>query len=92
VVEIHVFVVNSLLDVYAKCGSIARCFESVQQVAISKYCVEQDAILKCGYLDGRDVGICEMWARIEGTGAVFAKCNSKARYVTRLCFDNRFIL
>ncbi len=91
-VEIHVFVVNSLLGEYAKCGSIARCFESVQQVAISKYCVEQDAILKCGYLDGHDVGTCEMWARTEGTGAVFTKCNSKARYVTRLRFDNWFIL
>ncbi len=91
-VEIHVFVVNSSLGVYAKCGSIARRFESVQQVAISKYCVEQDAILKCGYLDGHDVGTCEMWARTEGTGADFVKCNSKARYVTRLCCDNRSIL
>jgi hypothetical protein len=68
------------------------CFESVQQVAISKYCVEQDAILKCAYLHGHDVGTCEMWARTEGTGAVFAKCNSKARYVTRLCCDNWSIL
>ncbi len=91
-VEIHVFVVNSSLGVYAKCGSIARRFESVQQVAISKYCVEQDAILKCGYLDGHDVGTCEMWARTEGTGADFVKCNSKARYVTRLCCDNWSIL
>jgi hypothetical protein len=48
--------------------------------------------LKCGYLDGHDVGTCEMWARTEGTGAVFTKCNSKARYVTRLRFDNWFIL
>jgi hypothetical protein len=52
---------NSLANTYVKCGALRMLDLSV----------EQDAILKCGYLDRHDVGTCEMWAR---TGALEFLC------------------
>jgi len=44
-----VFVGSSLVDIYAKCGSMEDA-ESIQQ----------DVVLRCGYLDHHDIRTCEM--------------------------------
>jgi pentatricopeptide repeat protein len=44
-----VFVGSSLVDIYAKCGSMENA-ESIQQ----------DVVLRCGYLDHHDIRTCEM--------------------------------
>jgi pentatricopeptide repeat protein len=57
--ECDVFVGSSLVDMYAKCGSIDDAWS-----------VQQDAISKCGHLEHHDIGTCEMWARAEGTWTI----------------------
>jgi hypothetical protein len=48
----NVFVENSLVEMYAKCGSMEKCLESVQQ----------DAISRCGHLECHTWRMCHAWA------------------------------
>ncbi len=71
--EFDVFVGRSLVDMYAKCGSM----EDAQSV-------QQDAVSRCGHLECHGIGTCEMQPRAEGTGTIWT--NATGRCVTRLCF------
>ncbi len=61
--KFDVFVGSSLVDMYAKCGSM----EDAQSV-------QQDAVSRCGHLECHGIGTCEMQPRAEGTNYL-DKCN-----------------
>ncbi len=79
--ESQVFVGNSLIALYAKCGSIEdACRRSVPQYAISR----------CGHLECHGIGACEMWARAEDTG--FISTNETGRYAQTLLHTFMLVL
>jgi hypothetical protein len=71
--EFDVFVGSSLVDMYAKCGSM----EDAQSV-------QQDAVSRCSHLECHGIGTCEMQPRAEGTGTIWT--NATGWCATRLCF------
>jgi pentatricopeptide repeat protein len=58
--ESDVFMGNSLVDMYAKCGSI----QDAQLV------FNRDGHTRCGLMEVHDFGTCEMWARAAGIETV----------------------
>jgi pentatricopeptide repeat protein len=45
---------------------------------------QQDAITWCSPLECHNIGICEMWAKVEGTGTILT--NAIGRCPARLCY------
>jgi pentatricopeptide repeat protein len=72
--EFDVFVGSSLVDMYAKCGSIEDAWRVFNKMPSQK----------CAHWEDHDIRTCEMWAREEGTWTI--STNATRRCATRLYY------
>jgi pentatricopeptide repeat protein len=71
--ESDVFVSNSLVDMYAKCGSMEDAGEVFNKMPLRNVVSWTD-----------DIGTCEVWARAEGIGTILRTWSTTPAWLTSL--------